>query len=44
LRLHHHHPVSSLYSSRFKRMRETLAFFAYVRERRNKILKASSQR
>jgi hypothetical protein len=44
LRLRHHHPISSLYRSRFKRMRETLAFFAYIRERVNKRLQASSQR
>jgi hypothetical protein len=43
-RIRHHLPIRSLYRSRFKRMREVLAFIEYVRERGNKGLKASSQR
>lgn len=43
LRIHHHQPISSMYRSRFKRMRETLAFFAYVRERVNKIWNSSAE-
>lgn len=43
-RIRHHLPIRSLYRSRFKRMKEALAFIEYVRERGNKGLKASSQR
>jgi len=43
-RIRHHLRAPSLYHSRLKRMRETLAFIEYVRERGGKVLEASSQR
>jgi hypothetical protein len=41
-RIRHHLPAPSLYRSPFKRMRETLAFIEYVRQRAGKVLEASS--
>jgi hypothetical protein len=41
-RIRHHLLVPSLYRSRLTRMRETLAFIEYVRERGGKMLEASS--
>ena len=41
-RIRYHLPAPSLYRSRLKRMRETLAFIEYVRERAGKVLEVSS--
>ena len=41
-RIRHHLPEPSLYRSRLKRMRETLAFIEYVRQRAGKVLEVSS--
>ena len=43
-RIRHHLDSPSLYRSRFKRMREVLAFIEYVRERGGIVLEASSQK
>ena len=43
-RIRHHLGTPSLYRSRFKRMREVLAFIEYIRERGRKVLEACPQK